>query len=135
MAAKIAEAKQAKVEDVGGVFIYANDPKALAGWYKDKLGIGLVYNAQEGNYYFVFARGNVPGANTVFAIKPAKSSLPAERNQFMVNFRVNDFDSFIKRLTEKGVSIDRTQDYPGFGRFGWIKDLEGNPVEFWQSTK
>lgn len=132
MAGKIAEAKQAKVEDVGGVFIYANDPKALAAWHKDKLGIELVYNAQEENYYFVFVRGNVKGANTVFAIKPAKSRLSTEKDRFVVNFRVNDFDGVIERLKSKGVTIDRTQDYPSFGRFGWIKDLEGNPIEFWQ---
>lgn len=135
MAKKIAEATQAKVEDVGGVFIYANDPKTLAEWYKDKLGIELVHNAEEGNYYYVFVRSNVPGANTVFAIKPAKSGLSTEKNQFSVNFRINDFDSFIERLKAKGVAIDRTENYPGFGRFGWIKDLEGNSIEFWQPKK
>jgi catechol 2,3-dioxygenase-like lactoylglutathione lyase family enzyme len=135
MAAKMAEATQVKVEDVGGVFIYSNDAKALAEWYKDKLGIGLVNNAAEGNYYFVFVRGSGAGANTVFAIKPAKSKLAAERNQFAVNFRVNDFDGFLKRLEAKGVALDRTQDYPGFGRFGWLKDLDGNPIEFWQPAK
>ncbi|MBI3550712.1 MAG: VOC family protein [Elusimicrobia bacterium] len=131
MAGKIAEA-QAKVEDVGGVFIYANDAKSLAEWYKKKLGIELVHNAAEGNYYHVFMRSKVPGANTVFAIKPAASRLSTERNQFAVNFRINDFDGFIKRLNSEGVSVDRTQDYPSFGRFGWIKDPEGNQVEFWQ---
>lgn len=132
MARKIAEAKQAKVEDVGGVFIFSTDPKRLAEWYQDKLGIQLVHNADEGNYYCVFVRSKVPGANTVFAIKPAKSTVSSEKNQFMVNFRVNDFDGVIERLKSKGVSIERTQDYPSFGRFGWIKDLDGNPIEFWQ---
>jgi len=135
MAGKIAEAKQSKIEDVGGVFIYSNDPAALAAWYKDKLGIELVLNPEEGDYYFVFTRSNVPGANTVFAIKPAKTRLSAEKNQFSVNFRISDFEAFTKRLKAKGVAIERTQDYPGFGTFVWIKDLEGNSIEFWQPKK
>ena len=136
MAQKMAEATTAKVEDVGGVFINANDAKTLADWYKDKLGIEFAYNAEEGNYYHVFDRqGNAPGKNTVFALKPAKSKLSTEKNQFMVNFRISDFDGLIKKLKVKGVAIDRTEDYPGFGRFGWIKDLEGNPIEFWEPAK
>lgn len=120
--------QQAKVEGLGGVFIYANDPKTLAEWYQDKLGIELADGACDGeaNYYCVFAH------DTVFSIKQAKQPLPAGRNQFMVNFKVDDFDGLINRLKSKGVAIDRTQDHE-YGRFGWIKDLEGNPIEFWQS--
>ena len=136
MAEKMVEAKKAKVEDIGGLFIYSNDPKTLADWYKDKMGIELAYNAEEKNYYCVFVRSKDNfGANTVFAIKQAGSMLSSERNQFTVNFRVDDFDGIIERLKTKGVVIDRTQDYPGFGRFGWIKDLEGNLIEFWQPKK
>lgn len=124
----VAVKQQAKVDGIGGVFIYANDMKALAGWYQDKLGIELAHNACDGedNYYCVFPH------DTVFAIKPAKQTLPAERNQFVVNFKVGDFAGLIDRLKSKGVAVDRTQDYD-YGRFGWIKDPEGNSIEFWQS--
>lgn len=119
--------RQAKVEELGGVFIHANDPKSLAEWYQDKLGIELADGACDGeaNYYCVFAH------DAVFSIKQAKQTLPTERNQFMVNFKVGDFDGIIDRLKSKGVAIERTQDHE-YGRFGWIKDLEGNPIEFWQ---
>src|SRR5258708_1285549 len=95
--------EQAKVEGLGGAFIYANDPKSLAEWYQGTLGIELAHNACDGevNYYCVFAH------DAVFSIKRAKQPLPVERNQFMVNFKVGDFDGFIDRLKSKGVAIDR----------------------------
>ena len=116
------------VENVGGVFIYANDPKALAAWYQDKLGIELADGAcgGEANYYRVFSH------DIVFSIKAAKKPLPAEKNQFMLNFKVGDFDGFVARLESKGVAIEKTEAHE-YGKFGWIKDLEGNPIEFWQS--
>jgi predicted enzyme related to lactoylglutathione lyase len=133
MPPKAAAAKKSIVENMGGAFIYADDAKALAEWYRDNLGIPLEYSAEYDNYYHVFANdeGN-SGPAIVFSIKPAKSRLSKDKNQFMVNFKLNDFDGLVKRLKAKGVVIDRTEDYD-YGRFGWIQDLEGNPIEFWQS--
>lgn len=130
MSAKTDQSIQAKVEDAGGVFVSANDPKALADWYKDTLGLELTLNADNGDYYVLFSRG-ASAPEFVFAIKPAKAKLSTEKNQFTINFRIGDFDSFIKRLKAKGVALERTQE-DDYGRFGTIKDLEGNPIEFWQ---
>jgi catechol 2,3-dioxygenase-like lactoylglutathione lyase family enzyme len=129
MAAKTAKPIQLKVEDIGGVFIYANDAKALTQWYNDKLGMELSSNEDGSNNWLVFDRKGAPPS--VFAIKPATTKLPAEKSQFMLNFRINDFEAFLKRLQANGVALDRTEE-DQYGRFGWIKDLEGNPVEFWQ---
>lgn len=120
--------EQAKVDNLGGVFIYANDPKSLAEWYRDKLGVELADGSCDGesNYYCVLAH------DAVFSIKQAKPALPAGRSQFMVNFKVGDFDGIVDRLKSEGVAVERTQDHE-YGRFGWIKDLEGNPIEFWQA--
>ena len=120
-----------KVVDLGGAFIYASDPKSLAAWYVDVLGIPLAFNPGEGDYWAAFSRkGDAPKA--VFAIKPAEGALSTPRNQFMVNFLIDDFDSLVVKLKAKGVNLDKDVDYPNFGRFGWIKDLEGNPIQFWQ---
>ncbi len=126
---KTAKPTQAKVEDIGGVFIYANDAKALTQWYKDKLGMELSSSDDGSNNWLVFDRKDAPPS--VFAIKPAKAKLPAGRNQFVINFRINDLESFIKRLESKGLALDRTEA-DDYGRFGWMKDLEGNSLEFWQ---
>ena len=118
----------AKVEGIGGAFIYANDPKSLAEWYRDKLGLELADGACGGdaNYYCVLSH------DAVFSIKQAKKKLPAERNQFMVNFKVGDFAGMLDRLKSKSVAVARTQD-EDYGRFGWIEDPEGNQIEFWQA--
>ncbi|MBI4347092.1 MAG: VOC family protein [Elusimicrobia bacterium] len=120
-------ATAAAVADVGGVFIKADDPAGLAAWYREKLGIPLI--AYEGGHMHIFRHGPAPGAFTVFAIHRADPPV-TERNQFVLNLRVTDFDGFVARLQAAGVPIDKTEDYP-YGRFGWIRDAEGNRIEFW----
>ena len=126
--AETQEGDSARIEDVGGAFIYSNDAKALADWYTEKLGIELKPNG-EGGYWIKFPHGV---ESTAFAIKPAKAELPPEKTQFMVNFRVTDFGSFVKRLNANGIKLDRDEDIAGFGHFGEFKDKDLNRIEFWE---
>ena len=90
---------QGNVVDVGGVFIYAHNPKSLAEWYRKKMGIGMAYNPGEENYHFEFCHGkDAPGAFSVFAIIPAREAPTGKKNQFMINFRIDDFDGFIAEI-------------------------------------
>jgi predicted enzyme related to lactoylglutathione lyase len=50
----------------------------------------------------------------------------------MVNFRVDDMDALIEKLTAAGVRIDPKREDHEYGRFAWIWDPEGNRVELWQ---
>lgn len=75
-------------------------------------------------------RGGAP-TPSVPALKQAKPALPAGRKQLTLNFKVGDFDGFLSRLKAKGATVSRTEDHE-YGRFGWVEDLEGNTVEFWQ---
>ncbi len=131
MAAVQPAGNAAKVLDVGGFFLNANDAAALTAWYRDKLGIPLMVDPSNGHSYCMFQHGTEPGAFTVFAIRPAATPV-TERNQATLNLRVDDFDGFVAKLKAAGVVVDKTEDY-SYGRFGWTKDAEGNAVEFWQA--
>ena len=126
---------EGRIEGLGGVFVYAKNPAVLAAWYRDKLGIELEYNKEEGTFVYLFNQRNIDNPElktfTVFSINPAKDDLESTRNQYMINFRVDNLDKFRERLREKQVHVERSKEY-NYGRFIWIRDLDGNPIEVWQ---
>ena len=117
----------AKAVGVGGVFLKARDPKALATWYSTNLGIPI-----EDGGSLAFS-GPESAGTTVFAHFPADTRYFGDGPQTsMVNFRVDDLDQLLAQLAEAGVRIDPKRADESYGRFAWIWDMEGNRVELWE---
>ena len=116
------------ITGVGGVFFKAKDPKALATWYHDVLGLpmekwgGSVLRSDAPGHPPALAWNAFPAATDYFA--PSTSS-------FMINYAVDDMEAMVARLTAKGVAILKRDD-GDFGKFAWILDPEGNKIELWQ---
>lgn len=113
-----------KVTGIGGVFFRARDPKALAQWYQDHLGVtGQVWKQEAG-----------PTALTPFAEKT--TYFGDSTKQWMINFRVGDLDKMVRQLEAAGIEVKvDSKTYPDVGRFARIHDPEGNPIELWQPMK
>lgn len=117
-----------RVAGVGGVFFRARDPKALAAWYRDHLGVPV----DEGQTYGMFqSRG--PGEGTVWSAFPQDTEyFGPGSGQWMVNYRVDDLDAMLTQLRDAGAEVeDRIEEYE-YGRFGWARDPEGNRFELWE---
>ena len=128
-----------KVTGVGGVFLYSNDPRTLAGWYTRNLGLDLTYDESSQNYYLgFFCRDPADPSRqlqTVFAIMPAPEKLRPGRGEYMINYRVDDLDGLVAQLAAAGVSTEPVTlqaDGQGQGKFTQLKDPEGNRIELWQ---
>lgn len=119
-----------RVTGIGGVFFKAQDPHALAEWYREHLGIPL----DEGQTYGAFeSRG--AGDQTVWSTFPADTGYFAPSGApFMINYRVRDLDAMLAQLREAGVEVDHKVEEYDFGRFGWAMDPEGNRFELWEPT-
>jgi predicted enzyme related to lactoylglutathione lyase len=135
LAASPAAAKgppRGRITGVGGIFFEAKDPKALAAWYRDVL--GLKVEAWGG----AMIEPNAPGHPPVLVWRalPADTAYlaPSDRD-FMVNYAVDDLDAFLARITAKGVEVLKRDDSDPSGRFAWILDPEGNKLELWQPGK
>jgi predicted enzyme related to lactoylglutathione lyase len=113
-----------RVLGIGGYFMRAVDPAALAAWYRDCLGLDADENG-------LWRQGDGP---TVFATFESETDYFGSRSQqAMLNFRVSDLDAMLAQLRANGADVAKeTQDMEGVGRFGWVTDPEGNRVELWQ---
>jgi predicted enzyme related to lactoylglutathione lyase len=119
-----------KVLGIGGVFLKADDPKALANWYRQHLGIsvdvgqthGVLVSAEAGE---VTVWSAFPGNTTYFGPGPAR---------FMVNYRVKHLDTMLAQLRAAGAQVEEKVEAYEHGRFGWASDPEGNRFELWEPT-
>ena len=113
------------VVGVGGLFIRAENPAALAQWYRDCLGLAADENG-------VWQQHSGP---TVFAAFDQASEYFSSTQQMMLNFRVRDLEAMLEQLRAKGANVAaEVQDVEGIGRFGWVTDPEGRRVELWQPS-
>lgn len=127
--------KRIAVDGIGGVFLYANDARALANWYGHQFGLKLE-TYEEGKVYGTEFRYRRLGDSsridsTVFSISASKTQLPLERHESVINYRVRDLPGFLDQLRADGITIEKTEDFD-YGRFAWIKDPEGNRIELYQ---
>jgi predicted enzyme related to lactoylglutathione lyase len=117
-----------RVLGIGGVFLRARAPAALARWYAEHLGIeltpwgggGAAMQAQQGDV-------------TVWSLFPADTDYFGRREQLvMVNYRVRHLDALLAQLRAAGADVDERIEEYDYGRFGWATDPEGNRFELWE---
>lgn len=118
-----------KVLGIGGVFFKARDPKALAAWYSEHLGVPVEAEQTYGAFTSIGA-----GEQAVWSALPADTTYfgsgPAP---FMFNYRVSNIDAMLAQLRAAGAQVDdNVQDHGDLGRFGWATDPEGNRFELWE---
>ena len=115
----------ASITGFGGIFLRADDPKALYQWYERHL--GLVNS--EGSFAFPVPTQH---PHVVFALFRQDNPYFPAAQKAMINLPVDDLDAVLDRLTGEGVAVDPKRESYDFGKFGWITDPEGNRVELWQ---
>ena len=119
-------ASMEKVRGIGGVFFRAKDPKALAQWYEDNLGVAPVPTNMD------TAPWTSEAGVTVFSPFDADTGYFPEGQQVMINFRVDDLDAMLAQLRGVGVEPFNEQTMEGIGLFAHIQDPEGNAIELWE---
>src|SRR5688572_26493474 len=94
-----------RVRGIGGVFFKARDPRALAAWYQERLGVPI---EEWGGAVFHWTKLDATGgAATVWSPFAADTTYFAPSDKpFMLNFVVDDLDAMLAQLREAGATVD-----------------------------
>jgi glyoxylase I family protein len=122
-----AEQQREVVTGIGGFFFRAKDPKALAAWYQDHLGV-LLTPEKAGDPVWMQQSG--PTSFTPFSQKTSYFGDPSK--QWMINFRVANLERLAKQLQAAGIVVKVDATSSPCGRFARLQDPEGNGIELWQ---
>lgn len=116
-----------KVSGIGGFFFRAEDPDALAVWYRDTLGIDPVPQSEGGVSW------RQEAGETAFTAMPgAIDQFGDPSATWAINFRVPDLDGMVEQLRAAGTEVTVDPGEYSIGRFASLVDPEGNPIQLWQ---
>ena len=118
----------AKVTGLGGIFYVVEDPEATRAWYRETLGIDGPYGPQ-------IAWSEETKSNPYSLISHFKDDqyVKPGKGGFMINLRVDDLDTFVAQLKDKGVKVLDSVD-EGYGKFAWVLDPNDVKIELWEQV-
>jgi len=129
--------KTKRVTGIGGVFFKAKNPAKLGAWYKKHL--GLPVDDAWGGCSFDWRDAAQPKKKGSTAWSPFAADTkyfgPGKQGH-MINYRVANLKKVLAALKKEGVWVDpKSGEKSDFGKFGWIKDGEGNRIELWEPPR
>jgi predicted enzyme related to lactoylglutathione lyase len=125
-----------RVTGIGGIFFKAGNQGKLIAWYKRHLGLPI--EDQWGGCSFHWRELKNPkkiGSTVWSTFKSDTKYFGRGKQDHMINYRVADLKKMLAQLKKEGVWVDSKIEESEFGKFGWIKDAEGNRIELWQPPK
>ena len=124
---------KAKVIGIGGIFFYSDNIQETKDWYTKNLGIEI--NAWGSSSFDSRNLDNPEEINTLqwCPFKKESDHFSPSKNEFMINYRVQNIENLVNELRENGVTIlDEIASYD-YGKFIHILDSQGNKIELWEA--
>ena len=115
-----------RLQYVGAISINSANPKALSGWYTEKLGLD-VSSEYHGIYYGSFS---TKSGDFNLGIHPIRAGAKIGTPNISITFRVSDYQSYTSDLKSRGL-VPIREENAEYGHFFTIKDLDGNEVTIW----
>ena len=127
--------EEPKVVGIGGIFFKSDNPEETKKWYKENLGIIT------DKYGSMFKSRNIDNPDEINYLQWSPFNKDTDyfdpsKKEFMINYRVQNIEDFVKVLKEKGITVlDEITEYGEIGKFVHILDPEGNKIELWEPPK
>jgi predicted enzyme related to lactoylglutathione lyase len=125
------------IDGIGGAFLFSSNPKVLAEWYRDNLGISCHGSPDCKSYYATFEYWDLAEPSikrtTAWAILSSGNDITGTPRTGQINYRVKSMAETLAHLQSKGVAIDKSEDHE-YGKFAWVTDPEGNKIELWEEA-
>jgi predicted enzyme related to lactoylglutathione lyase len=117
-----------RVIGLGGVILVSKDPKALAAWYHEMLGVSV---ESWGGVILKYDATTHPPYAVWNPVTAGSSELEGSQRGLMLNLTVDDLDALVAHLQSKGVTILK-READSYGKFASIVDPDGTKIELWQ---
>ncbi len=121
------------IKGLDGVLISSENPKALADFYKDKVGLQFEDEfeyGENGAAGFMFKVGSTGLTILPHDLVKGKNSNPA---RIMLNIEVDDIELEVKRLKDAGVKcVAEIYHVEGYGKIATFEDVDGSYFQFVQ---
>lgn len=120
-----------KVTGIGGIFFFSDDPEKTKEWYSNNLGLEV----NEWGSSFEFRNAHRPDEINYLQWSPFKQGskyFSPSKKDFMINYRVQNIEGLVRKLSENGVTIVDTIETYDYGKFIHIMDADGNKIELWE---
>ncbi len=115
------------IKGLDAVLIGSEDPKALADFYKDKVGLNQTDEfeyGENGEAGFMFKVGSSGLTILPHSDIKGKNTNPA---RIMINIEVDDEEVEVKRLKDAGVKVvAEIYHVEGYGYIATFEDVDGN---------
>ena len=123
------------IDGIGGAFLFSNNPKQLAEWYREHLGIDYEESPDCSSFYKSFDYRDFTDTavkrTTTWAILRSDHDITGKPRTGQINYRVKSMTETLSHLQSKGVAIDKTEDCE-YGKFAWVTDPDGNKIELFE---
>jgi predicted enzyme related to lactoylglutathione lyase len=120
------------ITGIGGIFVKSKNPKALAAWYANVLGLSV---ESWGGAVLRYDAPQHPPVITWSPFPETTGYMAPSAREFMLNFAVDDLDALLARIAEKGVNVLKVDTSDPNGKFAWIVDPDGTKIELWEPNK
>jgi predicted enzyme related to lactoylglutathione lyase len=119
---------------IGGFFLQSADPKFLARWMEDRLGLPFGTQLYASLFWKPDPSDASPARTELGLFRKDTDYFAPSSSDFMLDLRVKDLFRLLDDLRTKGVDVlDKTESFE-YGHFGWILDPEGNKIELWEAS-
>lgn len=122
-----------KSKAIGGIFFKCKDPQQTMQWYSKHF--GFICDPQYGTS-FGWRKWDEPSEKGFTAWSPMKENTDyfgKPDQQFMINYRVENLESFIAELKSEGIKVLGEIQSFEYGKFAHIEDCDGRKVELWEA--
>jgi catechol 2,3-dioxygenase-like lactoylglutathione lyase family enzyme len=120
------------ITGIGGIFVRSRNPKALAAWYRDVLGLKI---EDWGGAALSYDAPHHPKVAVWSPFPETTDYMAPSTREFMLDFAVDDLDALLAKLAARKVAVLKRDDKDPSGRFAWILDPDGTKIELWQARK
>jgi predicted enzyme related to lactoylglutathione lyase len=119
------------ITGIGGIVVVSKNPRALAAWYRNVLGISI---EPWGGAIFPSDVPRHPPYTVWSSFAKGAKEFAYARRDFMLNLSVDNLDALCRRLQAKGVAIHERESTP-YGKFASLVDPDGTKIELWEAPK